>query len=396
MGQVYFDNIEKVISSILLSAESRVYVAVAWFTNNTLFNELQNALHRNVKVKVLILDDILNRNEFGLNFGLLVSNGADVRYSKSNRGTMHNKFCVIDNKVITGSYNWTYQANLNNENIVVINESEITNCYCKHFEYLFNSCTPIKLPYEHLKWTDVKEGDFSELRRNIFRDVFAKNDENRELKQIKLINLNYAYKSGDADELANASLLPIEQQLRTITDVLTSRSHDYSFSLWEENIVGKPYDSYGHVDFIRWYFIPYQVLEDRYHREYVKGSLKTSALRSDILSKGLNLIIYDEEYVSVIKKYVGIGPITYNTRIKIPESIIRIEHAKMFYYQFPFPLFNKKQPRTWKNTMPRKICGINVMGIAKEVNGDDVVFYEGWDPKNRGKQIAKVFFVQNL
>ena len=62
-------------------------------------------------------------------------------------------------------------------------------------------------PYEHLKWTDVKEGDFSELRRNIFRDVIAKNDENRELKRIKLINLDNAYKSGDAKELANVSSL---------------------------------------------------------------------------------------------------------------------------------------------------------------------------------------------
>jgi phosphatidylserine/phosphatidylglycerophosphate/cardiolipin synthase-like enzyme len=35
---------------------------------------------------------------------------------------MHHKFCIIDNRtIITGSYNWSYKARLNDENILVIN-----------------------------------------------------------------------------------------------------------------------------------------------------------------------------------------------------------------------------------------------------------------------------------
>jgi phosphatidylserine/phosphatidylglycerophosphate/cardiolipin synthase-like enzyme len=38
---------------------------------------------------------------------------------------MHNKFCVIDYEtVITGSYNWTRQAAINEENIVVFKDKK--------------------------------------------------------------------------------------------------------------------------------------------------------------------------------------------------------------------------------------------------------------------------------
>ena len=59
-------------------------------------------------------------------------------------------------------------------------------------------------------------------------------------------------------------------------------------------------------------------------------------------------------------------------------------------------MFNKSQPRTWKNTMPRTISAINLLGIVKEVDGDNVVFYEGWNPQKRGEKIAREFFSTSL
>ena len=43
-------------------------------------------------------------------------------YFSDTRNPMHNKFCVIDNKVlINGSYNWTYYAeDRNRENILIL------------------------------------------------------------------------------------------------------------------------------------------------------------------------------------------------------------------------------------------------------------------------------------
>ncbi len=395
MTKICFKNIENELSATISIAKKRIFVAVAWFTNSRLYDDLTLALKRNVEAKVLILDDILNRNEFGLNFGILSKLGAEVRFANFDKGTMHNKFCIIDDLVITGSYNWTYHANNNSENILMTDEESVVNSYREEFDRLFGDAMPIPQPYEYLKWTDVKEGDFSELRRNIFRDVIAKNDENRELKRIKLINLDHAYKSGDANELVNASSLPTKGKLKSITDVLTSKSRNYEFRLWEENILGKPYnDVDGYIRLEKWFFIPFAIKEDQYHQACVEGVLKTYDSLDYGLAEGLKLKVFDYEFVNVIRKFWGKK--NYDDYELIPKDILTIENAKLFYYQFPSPMFNNSQPRTWKNSMLRTISAINLLGIAKEVIEDNAVFFEGWDPQKRGEKIMKKFFVKSL
>lgn len=308
---------------------------------------------------------------------------------------MHNKFCIIDNLVITGSYNWTYNANRNNENILVTDEGSIIKAYREEFERLFDDATPIPQPYEHLKWTDVKEGDFSELRRNIFRDIIAKNDENRELKRAKLLNLDHAYKSGDFNELDKVSSLPITGKMRTITEVLTDRNRDYEFKLWEENTAGKPLDNVeGYVRVEKWFFIPLEIKEDKYHQLCIEGSLKVYCSKDDIWSRGLKLKVYDIKFIEVIKTYWGTS--TTGDYKLIPAKILTIEGAKLFFYHFSTPLYNKSQSRTWKSTEPRIIPSINIFGIVKESDGNILTFYEGWDPQKRGEKIMKEFFVKEL
>lgn len=398
MTESYFDNIQEVIENHISSANNMICVAVAWFTNDVLLKALTDALKRKVKIKVLILDDILNRNEFGLDYGFLINNGAAVNFANSKSGTMHNKFCIVDNVVITGSYNWTYHANKNNENILVTDKEYIVNAYVEEFERLFGEGTPISLPYEHLRWTDVKEGDFSELRRNIFRDVIAKNDENRELKRIKLINLDNAYKSGDINELDKASALPVREQLRTIMDVLVSHSRDFTFMLWKENEIGVPFgnnvDGYGHIG--EWYFIPISIQRDNSNREHIKGILKTKAGKKSRYMPGYNLDIYDIEFIAAIKKNLGNESLSQISAKLIPDNMLRIDKAKMFFYQFSTPMFNQSQPRTKKNGAPRTISAINLFGIVREEDGDNAVFYQGWDPQKRGEEIAKKFFEKGL
>ena len=397
MTNSYFDSIQDVLMRQIALSQHNICIAVAWFTNESFFEALKRALKKKVKVKIIILNDLINRSEFGLDFGILTKLGAEIRFAKSNLGTMHNKFCIIDNMVITGSYNWTYHANKNSENILMTDEESVVNSYREEFDRLFCDAIAIPQPYEHLKWIDVKEGDFSEHRRNIFRDVVAKNDENRELKRIKLINLDHAYKSGNTEELAKASSLATEQHLRTITDVLTSRSQDFTYRLWEENSVGKPFDDVdGYADIGKWWYIPYDIKEDKYHREYIEGVLKTNSGRDNHFAGGLNLKIYDEEFIVSIKQVLCTKTFSMTTRYLIPDKMLRIDMAKMFYYQFSSPMFNKNQPRTWKNSLPRTISAINLLGVVKEVNGDNVVFYEGWDPQKRGEKITKEFFEKGL
>lgn len=66
MVDVYFENeIERELLAIISSSKERIYLAVAWFTNHIFFDELMKSLKRNVRIKIIVLDDILNRNEFG-------------------------------------------------------------------------------------------------------------------------------------------------------------------------------------------------------------------------------------------------------------------------------------------------------------------------------------------
>ena len=69
-----------------------------------------------------IYNDEINFGVYGLPFTKLKIAGGEVFTAKEN--LMHNKFCIIDERIIiTGSYNWTNKANKeNNENIVIIKD----------------------------------------------------------------------------------------------------------------------------------------------------------------------------------------------------------------------------------------------------------------------------------
>ena len=83
MTSSYFDNIQDVLTKRVALSQHNIYIAVAWFTNDIIFESLKSALNKKVKVKVVILNDLINRNEFGLDFGVLTKLGADVRFARS-------------------------------------------------------------------------------------------------------------------------------------------------------------------------------------------------------------------------------------------------------------------------------------------------------------------------
>ena len=59
---------------------------------------------------------------------------------------MHNKFCIIDGKkLITGSYNWTYAAEYNNkENIIISDDISLCNEFSFHFKSLKENISKTK------------------------------------------------------------------------------------------------------------------------------------------------------------------------------------------------------------------------------------------------------------
>ena len=382
-----FEKIEQQIIGKISSSQNCIFVAVAWFTNQLLFDGLMDAVKKNVAVKILILNDILNRNEFSLNFGTLTKMGAEVRFAKSDKGTMHNKFCIIDDMVITGSYNWTYHANKNNENILMTDEESVVNSYKEEFIRLFDDATPIPHPYEYLRWQDVKEGDFSEYRRNIYREVIAKDDENSELQRIKLINLDRAYKSGDSEALAKASAIPANLHFRTISDVLINIPKKYVGDCY--NALWADFDGeLGDVRFStidRWIFIPRGIGKSKHHKKYIRGYLhfykwykRRYEGRHEPPYSKMRVDVYDEAFISSIEHYWQEG----GDVSKIPERLICVDLAKQTVFTIPSDV---KEKNSGMN-------GIAVFSMVKEVNNSKIIYYDGWDPQLRREEIIKKLY----
>ncbi len=123
----HFTNIRQSILDCLNEATEEILVAVYWFTNHQLFDKLCDKVREGKKVAIIIHNDYINNREAGLNFQSFIDLGGEFYFSTIDK-PMHNKFCVIDNKIlINGSYNWTYYAEIkNSENILVIEDEFAT------------------------------------------------------------------------------------------------------------------------------------------------------------------------------------------------------------------------------------------------------------------------------
>ncbi len=133
--QIIHDNeaIHAAIVSQLQSAQSEILIAASWFTDQELFDVLEQKILSGTKAEIILADHEDNRR---LPFDDLVKNGALVcRVRGAGYGMMHHKFCVIDQtKVLYGSYNWSVNArNNNNESIMVTNDAGTVDKMIKIF-----------------------------------------------------------------------------------------------------------------------------------------------------------------------------------------------------------------------------------------------------------------------
>jgi hypothetical protein len=127
MIDVYFENIYEQIQSYVEQAKRDIKLCVAWFTDSDLYRAILNAKRNGVTVSVIIANHEINHNN-GVDFKELLLLNGTVRYigensRDSSAKLMHHKFCIIDGEIlITGSYNWTYKARRNDENILIIKD----------------------------------------------------------------------------------------------------------------------------------------------------------------------------------------------------------------------------------------------------------------------------------
>ncbi len=144
--EALFDNIADRIQQEIANAQKSIFIAVAWFTNKNLFNELLSKAKSGCAVSLIISNDEINRNS-GINFEQLAVGVSRVyRIGNGDTELMHNKFCVIDyNTVITGSYNWSYKAEHNFENVIITSDD---TALAEQFITEFNNIRKLYFPDE--------------------------------------------------------------------------------------------------------------------------------------------------------------------------------------------------------------------------------------------------------
>ncbi|MBD2364830.1 hypothetical protein H6G36_27295 [Anabaena minutissima FACHB-250] len=115
-ANILFDEIQAEIIKEIEQARFTIWIAVAWFTDKKIFDNLLVKKQEGLNIQLIISDDEINNNS-----GLDYTNFETYKVPRTGKyeNIMHNKFCVIDlNRVIHGSYNWTKKARFNYETIV--------------------------------------------------------------------------------------------------------------------------------------------------------------------------------------------------------------------------------------------------------------------------------------
>ena len=124
------DDCEERVIIAINNAEHSIDAAIYSFTSKNIASALINAQKRGIPPRIII-DSLQSKSKYAMD-EFLLQNNIETRIMPS---TMHNKFVVIDNSlVITGSYNWTKNANSkNNENIVFIQDKETAELFSREF-----------------------------------------------------------------------------------------------------------------------------------------------------------------------------------------------------------------------------------------------------------------------
>lgn len=139
LHEVYFSpgtDILDNLRELLYQAKETMDLCVFSITDERLAKAIENALKRNVQIR--IVTDDMKTNDTGSKIRSLRNMGIKIKIDHS-RFHMHNKFGIIDNRIVfTGSFNWTKTATrANQENLLVTTNHSIVTKYHEEFERLW-------------------------------------------------------------------------------------------------------------------------------------------------------------------------------------------------------------------------------------------------------------------
>ncbi len=133
-GDIY----NAVIRPIIKNAKHEILISAFYLTHKGLTTELLEAEKRGVKIKIIL--DAVGASSKASKHNILRDSKIDLKVENWG-GKNHEKSILIDKKyLITGSANLSYSGySKNDENVLVIENSKISETYRKHFFALYNS-----------------------------------------------------------------------------------------------------------------------------------------------------------------------------------------------------------------------------------------------------------------
>lgn len=148
--EAVFKNIAERIQQEISKAQKSVFIAVAWFTNKNLFKELVNKARKGCTVTLIISNDSINLNSAIDYDQLQIGKSKVYKIGNGDSKLMHNKFCIIDfSIVITGSYNWSYKAESNFENVIITsNDTTLAEQFISEFNIIRKQYYPDEIKEE--------------------------------------------------------------------------------------------------------------------------------------------------------------------------------------------------------------------------------------------------------
>ena len=143
------DSVASELISLIEKEDKSIKIAIYSLTHRGISKALMEAHARGVDVEIIVDPSSVKTNSparkmgeinlpvFVWNPRVASKDSKGEKKVKRRKALMHDKFCILgDNKVWTGSFNFTFQAASNRENVLILESAEVASRYLKEFERL--------------------------------------------------------------------------------------------------------------------------------------------------------------------------------------------------------------------------------------------------------------------